>query len=270
MSDQAIVDDLAAVWRAIDGLCSSLTAEEWGRPTDCPGWTVKDLISHIAGTELMLLKRRPPDHRPPNAGQLPNPLAEFNEVEVDFRRPWPAERVLEEFREATTARLSMLEGMGDEEFSRETPSPLGKVPYREFMRLRVFDGWVHEQDIRRAVDRPGGLDGHIAQQAVDRMAAAMPYVVGKKVAPPDGTAVVFAVTGGAGGVFPIEIVGGRAYPSPATPDSPTARLEMDTEAFICLTCGRGDPWALVRAGRIRLEGDETLGHRIMERANVMI
>jgi uncharacterized protein (TIGR03083 family) len=238
--------------------------------TDCPGWSVKDLVAHMAGTESMLLGRRPPDHRPPNAGRLPNALAELNEVEVDYRRPWSPARVLEDFREITAARLVMLRSMDDEAFSRPTPSPIGTVPYRDFMRLRVFDCWVHEQDIRRALDLPVTMDGHIARQAVARMAAAMPYVVGKRVVPPDGTKVVFVVTGDAGGAFPIEMTAGRARPRPDAPDNPTVRLDMDTEAFICLTCGRGNPWALVEVGRIRIAGDEALGHRVIEQANVMI
>jgi uncharacterized protein (TIGR03083 family) len=181
--------------------------------------------------------------------------------------------VLEDFRAITAARLAMLRAMGDEEFSRPTPSPIGTVPYRDFMRLRVFDCWVHEQDIRRALGLPAtmdGMDGHIARQAVERMAVAMPYVVGKRVAPPDGTTVVFAVTDSAGGTFPIEMTAGRARPRPDAPDNPTIRLEMDTGAFICLTCGRGDPLALVDAGRVRIVGDEALGRRIVEQANVMI
>lgn len=270
MSDQAIVDDLAAVWESIDRLCTTLDTVDWDAPTECPGWSVKDLIAHIAGTESHLLKRRPPDHRPPNAGRLPNAIAELNEVQVDYRRPWPADRVLDDFREVTAARLSALRAMGEEEFSHQTPSPIGVVPYRDFMRLRVFDCWVHEQDIRRAAGRAAVADGHLAQLAVERMGAAMPYVVGKKVAPPDGTTVVFAVAGGAGGTFPVEMAGGRAHPRPAETADPTVRLEMDTEAFICLTCGRGDPWALVQAGRIRMVGDTALGRRIIEQANVMI
>jgi uncharacterized protein (TIGR03083 family) len=270
MNDQEIVDDLAAVWESLDRLCAPLSEAAWAAPTDCPGWLVKDLIAHIAGTESMLLGRRPPDHRPPHAGHLPNAIAELNEVEVDYRRPWPPARVLEDFREITAARLAMLRAMGDEEFSRPTPSPIGRVPYRDFMRLRVFDCWVHEQDIRRALDLPVTMDGHIARQAVERMAAAMPYVIGKRVAPPDGTTAVFVVAAGAGGTFPIEMAAGRARPCPAAPDNPTVRLEMDTEAFICLTCGRGDPWPLVHADRIRIVGDETLGRQIIEQANVMI
>ena len=37
------------------------------------------------------------------------------------------------------------------------------------MRIRVFDCWLHEQDIRDAVGRPGGEDGPAASVALDEI-----------------------------------------------------------------------------------------------------
>ena len=34
-------------------------------------------------------------------------------------------------------------------------TPEGPGPYRQFMAIRVFDCWYHDQDIREALDRPG-------------------------------------------------------------------------------------------------------------------
>ena len=61
--------------------------------------------------------------------------------------------------------------------------------------MRVFDSWVHEQDVRRALDRPGGSGNRASALALDRVQGAMPFVVGKKAACPDGTAVRFEVSG---------------------------------------------------------------------------
>jgi len=35
--------------RAFVALCESLTDADWARPTPCPGWSVRDLIEHVAG-----------------------------------------------------------------------------------------------------------------------------------------------------------------------------------------------------------------------------
>ncbi|MGH2791077.1 MAG: maleylpyruvate isomerase N-terminal domain-containing protein, partial [Actinomycetota bacterium] len=33
-------------WAALSSLCGHLTDEQWRADTDCPGWTVKDQLSH--------------------------------------------------------------------------------------------------------------------------------------------------------------------------------------------------------------------------------
>ena len=46
-----------------------------------------------------------------------------------------------------------------------------KVPGRtaQFMAIRVFDCWYHDQDIREALDRPGYLEGPVADLSLGRI-----------------------------------------------------------------------------------------------------
>jgi uncharacterized protein (TIGR03083 family) len=270
MSDQPIVDDLATVWQAIDGICAKLTPEAWATATDCPGWSVQDLLSHITGTESALLGRPRPAHTPTGAGSLPNKIAEFNEVEVAYRRSWPGERVLAEFREVTASRLAALRALSDEDFARERDTPLGRMPTREFLGVRILDCWVHEQDMRRALGCPGGFDEPAARRTVARLVGALPYVVGKKAAAPDGTTVVFAITGPLEESVGIGVEGRRARTLQSAPAVPAVRIVMDTETFVCLVCGRWDPAQSVRDGRVRLAGDVALGERIVHQLNIMM
>ena len=50
---------IATAWidtmEALADLADSLTVEEWRRPTDLPGWDVKDNVSHVAGLEAVIL-----------------------------------------------------------------------------------------------------------------------------------------------------------------------------------------------------------------------
>ena len=55
---------------------------------------------------------------------------------------------------------------------------------RDLLPFRVFDAWVHEQDMRRAVGRPGDLDTPVAAAALDRIVGTMPFVVGKRAGAP--------------------------------------------------------------------------------------
>jgi uncharacterized protein (TIGR03083 family) len=270
MSDREIVDKLEHVWGSIADLCSTFTETEWKTPTDCPKWSVQDHVSHIIGTESRLLGRQPPDHTPQDMSHVKNDIGRSNEVWVDFRRSWPGSKVLEEFREVTGERLRVLRGMSSDDFSQETQTPIGPGTVRDFMQIRIFDCWVHEQDIRRAVGRPGELEGLTAEHAVGRIAMAMPFVVGKKARATDGSTVVFEVTGAAGRRLSIGVEGGRAKPLDTPPATPTVRLTMDVETFNCLGCGRWEPTKVLESGKVQIDGDRTFGEAIVKQMNFMI
>jgi uncharacterized protein (TIGR03083 family) len=261
-----VVELQELVFRALDELCSSLSDEEWGRPTDLPGWTVKDNLSHINGTESNMLGRPAPEHDPGQKDWIRNPIGASNEVQVDYRRSWPPQKVLDEFREVSAERLQRLKAMSDDELGAESWTPIGQGTVEDMVAIRVMDCWVHDQDIRRAVGKPGDLVGPVAQHAFDRHSSAMPFVVGKKVGPPDGTTVVFDVPGF--GETGIGVDGKRANRLDAAPDAPTVRLTMDLETFNRLCTGRGEPSEL--ASGVKIEGDEEIGRRIVDQMNFMI
>ena len=49
---------------------------------------------------------------------------------------------------------------------------------------------MHEQDVRRAVDRPGDMDSAAARHTAEYLAESLGYVLGKKVGAPAGTSLV--------------------------------------------------------------------------------
>jgi uncharacterized protein (TIGR03083 family) len=270
MSDQETVDKLERVWTSIAGLCTTFSATEWKTPTDCPKWSVQDHLSHLLGTESRLLGRQPPQHTPQEMQHVKNDIGKANEVWVDSRRSWPGTKVLAEFQEVTGERLRVLRAMSDADFSQPTQTPVGPGTVRDFMQIRIFDGWVHEQDMRRAVGRPGHLDGPVAEHSVGRIALALPFVVGKKAQAPNGATVVFAVTGPAGRTLSIGVDGGRAKALDAPPTNPTVRLTMDVETLNCLGCGRWPPNQVLTTGKVQIAGDKTLGETIVHQMNFMI
>ena len=45
------VENLAIVWASVDRLCAGLPDPDWELATGCPGWTVKDHLSHLVDYE---------------------------------------------------------------------------------------------------------------------------------------------------------------------------------------------------------------------------
>jgi hypothetical protein len=146
---------------------------------------------------------------------------------------------------------------------------MGPGTVRTLLPFRIFDSWVHEQDMRRAVGREGNLASRSALCTQDQMVDAMPFVVGKKVAPPDGSTVVFSVTGALPREFAILVLDRRASLFDEIPADPTVRLTLDWVTFKRLACGRVDPVLSVEANEVQIQGDHDLGRRIVSEMNYM-
>jgi uncharacterized protein (TIGR03083 family) len=267
--DEPVVGLLAEEWGAIASLGAELAPGEWSLPSECPGWDVKDLLAHVVGTERFLLGEAPP----PDPGPAPhvrNPLGAANEAWVAARRSSSGAEVLEEFEQVAARRLERLRAMGPEDFDRVGPSPLGEVPYREFMAARVMDCWVHEQDMRVATGRPGHDGGPVAELALGRLASAMGYVVAKKAAAPEGATVAFELAGDSPRRVQVAVRGGRGVVEDEPVPEPTAVLEMGAEAFWRLACGRVGGEEALGAAMVRLRGDVALGERVVRNMAFMV
>jgi uncharacterized protein (TIGR03083 family) len=260
---EPIVDRLDEEWAAIDELCGDFTEQEWKTPTALPGWTVQDCLSHVLGTERMLLGDPAPDVDVSELAHVKDPFAAAMETWVEERRTRPGAEVLAEYREQIPRRLAQLRAMTTEQFDEPGFSPIGEVPYRDFMVVRVFDCWMHEQDIRRALDRPGHLGGPVVDTALQRFRAALGFIVGKRAQAPDGASVVFATQGGDDVVLSV-VVEGRARVVDETPGDPTVRITLPLTTFVALGGGRWTAAEAEAAGGISLEGDTDLGRRVLE------
>jgi uncharacterized protein (TIGR03083 family) len=268
--DQQLVDLLDEVWSSMAALGAELSESEWKTATDVPGWSVQDNFAHIEGMEQRLLGRPAPDHQvPDDLPHVKNDIGAGNEVFVDARRSHAGADVLAEFREVTAERIAQLRAFTPADFARESWTPVGPGTVRDLLPFRIFDSWVHEQDMRRAVGKPGNFDSSIAAVSFDRIVDAMPFVVGKKASAPDGATVVFELSGPLGRTFAIGVEGGRAKMLDAVPSAPSVRVVTDTETFARLGCGRVAAAGALRDATVRLEGDEALGRTVVEAMNFL-
>jgi uncharacterized protein (TIGR03083 family) len=261
---------LGETWRSLAEACAHLSATEWALGTECPGWDVKDQLSHLIGIERALMGEPAPEWDGPLGEHVQNDFAATNERWVAVRRPLTGAEVRAEFVEVTADRLAALEALSEEEWAQVGWSPVGEVPYAVFMEVRVYDSWVHEQDARRALGRPGGSGNRASAVSLDRVQGAMPFVVGKKAGCADGTAVRFEIDGpGADArAFTVAVDGGRARPV-ADDVAPTATLCLSSIDFVRLGCGRATADDVESAGAVEVRGDAAVGSRVLGAMNFM-
>jgi uncharacterized protein (TIGR03083 family) len=261
---------LAGTWGSLAEVCHDLSGTEWALATECPGWDVKDQLSHLIGIERALLGEPVPEWDGPMGDHVKNDFAAMNERWVAVRRAEPGPAVQAEFVEVTRTRLDALAARSEEEWAVVGFSPVGNVPYAEFMEVRVFDSWVHEQDVRLALDRPGGSGTGASAMSLDRVQGAMPFVVGKRAACPDGTVVRFAISGPGADTrtFTVAVEGGRAKPA-GDGVTPTTTLSLSSIDFVRLGCGRATADRVDAEGGIAVEGDAA-GRRVLNAMNFMV
>jgi uncharacterized protein (TIGR03083 family) len=256
------VDALTSVWASLDSLLSGLTEAQWREPVPVPGWDVHATVAHIFGTEAMLLGVEPEVTVDGTALEhVRNAIGAMNENWIaSYDASSPAE-MLEAFRRFTGERATILESMSGEEWNAESLTPAGPDVYGRFMRIRVFDCWTHEQDIRAALRLPGHESGPAVVATLDEMATAMGFVVGKRAGAPAGSSVTFDLTGVSGRQIHVS-VGERAAVVPSLDAPATVTLTMPVISFNRIGAGRADG-ADHRHG-VTITGDEALGNAVLD------
>ncbi|MEU7697758.1 MULTISPECIES: maleylpyruvate isomerase family mycothiol-dependent enzyme [unclassified Streptomyces] len=249
---------------AIAELVQPLVEGEWNRPTPCPGWSVRDIVSHVIGMETEMLGDPRPIHSlPRDLYHVRSDFARYMEVQVDVRRHHTAPEMTSELEYILIRRARQLrnENRSPEHLIR---APLGAEQSLELAyRMRAFDVWVHEQDLRTALGRPGNLDSAGAHVTRDVLLEALPKVIAKDAGAPASSAVVVDVSG------PVEFLRtvrvdaeGRGSIDGAPSLGPAVTLATDWETFVRLACGRVR--AADAADRIKTEGDEALTQAILD------
>lgn len=228
-----------------------LEPADWDVATDLPGWTARDVLAHLVHLERVLV-----DGEPAAAGGSVVP-ADYTNAGVAALRDVPVAQLRADLRDLVARRDEQLSELPDPQAPAErTPAGVAWT-WEVALRNRAIDAWTHEQDIRRAVDLPGGLDALGAHVTTGTFAAALPFVLGRRVGAAPGTVVRWVVTG----PVPVDAtigVGddGRARRTDATP---AVTLTMDTEAFTILGGGRRGPEAV----EVGIDGDASLGRRVL-------
>jgi uncharacterized protein (TIGR03083 family) len=246
------VDCLLESMNSVLELLGDLEDSDWQARSLCPAWRVRQVVAHLDGIEEALSDWRP-------AGDAPAPFEIVGKVfdEVD---DWSPDRLLGRFRTVVAGRRSELLAADGTLFDEVSWTPVGVQTYGRFMAIRNFDFWVHEQDIRVPLGRPGHTSGPAAELALDEVRRSFGYIVGRRAAIPDGSSVLVELDG------PIEgrlgaVVEGRARLVDDL-EHPDAIIRTDSLTFMLLACGRVDPETHLANGDVELRGDKELAGQL--------
>lgn len=273
LDKSTVLAGLFAVWDDIDALLTGLSEAQWRAPSPLPGWDVKALVSHMIGTESFLagIAAPQPDVDVSALEHVRNDVGVMNECWVRHLSAHADADVLESFRAITTDRRDALTKMSGDDWDAVTMTPTGPDSYGRFMRIRVFDCWMHEEDMRVALGRPPSDDelaGPAASLAVDEIAATMGYVVGKLAKAPAGSRIQFDLTGPLARTIRVSVDGRAAVVDDFGGQAPTATIRLDGLQFTRLAGGR--PLCPARPQDVDLDGDKAVAAQVVEHLNFVI
>jgi uncharacterized protein (TIGR03083 family) len=224
-------------------LLRELNAEDWAKPTDLPGWNVRYVAAHMAHLESDLAGNPQTQVDVPEAPHIKSPMSIYTESGPLARADWTTDQIIDEFESAAAKRHAALLTMMplDPTAPGDGFARVAGWTWETLLSNRVFDLWTHQQDIRRAVGRPGGLAGPAGAHGLRHLGRSLPYVLGKKVGAPAGTSIIIEITGEHPATLAAAVgEDGRAGPIAPT-DHPTTHITMDFENYMILASGRRTP-----------------------------
>jgi uncharacterized protein (TIGR03083 family) len=265
-----VLSGLFGTWDSLDQLLSGLSEQQWQAATPLPGWCVHNVVAHIVGTESMLqgLKTPDADIDLTTLDHVRNGVGAANEAWVRHLSSESEAALLQRLRSVTTDRRKSLSATSVDEWNAPMPTPVGLESLGRFMRVRLFDCWMHEQDIRDAVGLPSSvaeLSGPAARLSLDEIAATMGFVVGKLGKAPEGSRVAIELTGTLARTIRVAVDGRAQVVDDFGGLDPTASIRLDGLRFARLAGGRTDDTAGVELG-----GDAEVAARIVEHLNFVI
>ncbi|MGW3350054.1 maleylpyruvate isomerase family mycothiol-dependent enzyme [Nonomuraea rubra] len=224
--------------QALLGLLRGLEPADWARATVCPGWDVHDVVAHVLNDYM----RRLSGARDGYSGAvfaddetLPAFLARTNEEFVRAARQL-SPRLMIELLEQLGPQLDAVWAAQDLEApaglnvswaATDVDSPCWLDVGREYTEF-----WVHQQQVRDAVSRPGATEPGLMAPVLGVFAQALPFTL-RAHDRPEGTVAVLEVLGPAGGRWSAVWRAGRwRMASQVTgAGEPAARVSMDQDTF---------------------------------------
>ncbi len=269
-----LADRFAPLDAELNGLLGNLDPDDWGRATACALWTVKDIAAHLLDGNLRRLSFQP-DGLP---AEPDVPIQGYPDL-VKYLNRLNAEWVTAARRISPPLLIDLLQHTGHqvaELFVRLDPEAPALFPVAwagEAQSANWFDvgreyteRWLHQQQIRDAVNAPGLSSREWLHPVLDVFVRALPHRYRDLVAAPE-TEVHIAIDGTAGGDWTLRRDARQWRLYVGASEDPAARVRIGQDIAWRLFSKGLDP---TRAReQVAVEGDQALGSAALGTLAVM-
>ncbi len=256
-------------------LLSGLSEQEWNAPTVCPGWSVRDIALHVLGDDIGYLSGRRDHFSNPFFQQkdmhtwesLVKSINEANELWVQATARISPQLLCEllaltgkQFH-AYLQTLDQLALNGIVSWAGPDRAPAWLDTAREYT-----ERWLHQQQIRDAVHKPGLKERTFFHPVLDTFVRALPHTY-RAVPVATPTALKFVVTGEAGGAWYLVGTNNRwsLYTTVELPPITTVTMNQET-CWRLFTRGISREQASTRT---HITGDQALGQHLLSTVSII-
>ena len=242
--------------------------EAWDADSRLNGWRNRDIVAHLAGSELAAAAVV--------GGEVPTELEDFlktdegatltvdrfNEFTVERRRERPFREIAVEWGRAADVLLSRVSAIPPDDWeSRRVAWVVGDIPVRFMLQGRVSEWWIHGEDIRAGA----GLEPrkeHWPIYAVNDLAIrTLPWALGLAGLAFQGKSVRFDLEGAGGGTWHYGLAPREIPPEDKQPD---ALIEGRAHPLALVAARRVPADEYVADGTLVLSGDEDLALTVLQ------
>jgi uncharacterized protein (TIGR03083 family) len=255
---QFVIDSIRAQRASTVRLLEDLDEAQWDIEVT-PGWRVREMAAHLLTTDEASL-----------TGKL---LAlGVRRVPLEVIERWNDEQVKRWADRPIPALLHGLDAWGRrlaralaippaKVASAPFPSPFGRVSLLWLGMLRVFDEWVHSEDVRRALSLPSDDAPDVVLPVAKLVLAGIPIQTLPLVPDDAKGTVLVGFTDAPLAPLGVDMSAHRFGTALTSAD---ARVEAPAAALTMIAAGR-DPWREAEAaGTLRIEGDRSVAESFLD------
>jgi hypothetical protein len=256
------------------GLLRSLTREEWNKPTIAKLWTVKDIAAHLLDTNLRTLSMSRDNYfglQAPQINSYGELVAYLNQLNADWvnaaKRISP--QLLTDQLELTGKQfadhIASLDPFGEAVFSVAWAGEEKSENWFHIAR-EYTEKWIHQQQIRDAVNKPGLMTKELFYPFIDTFMQALPHTY-RNISADENTVIKITIDTEIGGDWFLLRKNNTWKLCYSVDFKPTTRVSMSPDIA----------WKLFSKGitsanawkDVAISGNEILGEKALTMVSVM-
>lgn len=247
--------------------------ERWEAVSPVEGWRVKDVLAHLAATEVAAAAYVG-DESPAEVEEFEKSLPEGESFTLDGFNDWSVRRradvhtvsLAQEWGRAADLLLARVAKSSPEEWREKVIDWLmGEIRLGYLVQLRVTEWWIHGEDVRFGAGLPPRKEHPPIHSVNDLGIRMLPYWLARAGKSFPRKSVKVGLDGAGGGSWHYGLEAGYRPPQGRKPD---VTIGGRGDAFATLVARRADPDVLLYEGLVNYGGDPEIAEAILQEIRI--